>query len=182
MRRIIIVDYNPQWTTLFEEERVRLMQVIGEYVVAVEHVGSTAVTGLGAKPCIDIMIGVESLGDADALCMEPILKLGYIYQPDYEDAMPFRRYFYKNAPPAHSYHHSHHLHLVETTQPFWEDHLLFRDYLQSHSGIAEAYEDLKRELAPQFTRGNDYAEAKTEFIEATLAKARQWATKTSGAK
>jgi GrpB-like predicted nucleotidyltransferase (UPF0157 family) len=177
MRRIIIVDYSPQWATLFEEERARLMEAISDYAIAIEHVGSTAVTGLGAKPCIDIMVGVESLAEADAHCIEPVLKLGYIYQVDYEDVMPFRRYFYKPAPPSYAYDHSHHLSLVETTHSFWEDHLLFRDYLQSHPIIAEAYEELKRELAPQFAHSDDYTEAKTEFIEATLAKAREWATK-----
>jgi GrpB-like predicted nucleotidyltransferase (UPF0157 family) len=64
--------------------------------------------------------------------------------------------------------------VVETTSPFWQDHLLFRDYLRAHPEIAWDYERVKCSLAPHFTNGNDYAHAKTDFILEILEKARAW--------
>ncbi len=171
MRKIIIVDYNPQWPVMYEEARARLLNVIGSYTEQIEHIGSTSVPGLGAKPVIDILIGVRALEDADAHCIEPVVGLGYEYIQRYEVEMPFRRYFRQdNAEGIRT----HHIHLVEITHSFWARHIVFRDYLRTFPDTAAAYEKLKRELAPQFTDGNEYANAKTDFIEATITKAFVW--------
>lgn len=168
-RKLVIVDYDPQWPTIFDKEKTRLLDAIGSYVTAIEHIGSTSVPNLGAKPVIDIMVGLRHLADA-AHCIAPLENLGYVYVPDFEDAMPYRRYFRKTLP--HDPHeHTHHIHMVETQHEFWSRHLLFRDYLRTHPDDAAAYEKLKRELAPQFTSGSEYADAKTEFITAIMAKA-----------
>jgi len=169
-RKIVIVDYDPRWPVLYEAERTRLLAAIGAYITAVQHVGSTAVPGLAAKPVIDIMIGVDSLADADP-CVEPIINLGYIYVPEYEDEIPERRYFKKLLADGT---HTHHIHAVETSSAFWHDHLLFRDYLITHPQTAWEYERLKRSLAPHFSNSNDYSDAKTDFILEVLAKARLW--------
>jgi GrpB-like predicted nucleotidyltransferase (UPF0157 family) len=170
MRRIVIVDYDLRWPTLYEEERARILAAIGPYITAIEHVGSTSVPGLGAKPVIDIMLGVQRLADAD-LCIEPIQNLGYIYVPEYEDEIPGRRFFKKLLADGT---HTHHLHLVETSSAFWEEHLLFRDYLRTHPETAWDYERIKRNLAPHFNNGNDYSHAKTDFILSVLTQARAW--------
>ncbi len=148
------------------------MAVIGDYVVDIQHIGSTSVPGLGAKPVIDIMIGVRSLADADAYCIEPIVGLGYEYVKAFEVELPFRRYFRKdNADGVRT----HQIHLVEITSEWWERHLIFRDYLRTHPEASEAYERLKRELAAQpFETTNDYADAKTEFITAMEVNAFAW--------
>jgi len=170
MRQIIIANYDLRWPVMYEEERTRILAAVGRYITAIEHVGSTAVPGLGAKPVIDIMLGVDTLADADP-CIEPIINLGYVYVPDYEDEIPNRRFFKKMLADGT---HTHHVHLVETSSEFWEDHLLFRDYLRAHPEIAWDYERVKRDLAPHFNNGNDYSDAKTDFIQSVMEMARAW--------
>jgi len=167
-RPVVIVDYDPEWPLLYEQEKARLLRVIGRWVVAIEQVGSTAVPGLGAKPIIDVMVAVRRLADAEK-CIEPLQSIGYEYVPRGEDFIPERRYFHKGPPEART----HHLHMVERTSDFWERHLLFRDYLRTHPKTAQEYEQLKRELAARY--GSDrlcYNDAKTPYIEAVVAKAR----------
>lgn len=166
---IEITDYDPAWPRLFEEEKARILETIGPWVVAVEHVGSTAVPGLGAKAIIDIMAGIRDLSEAPN-CIGRLEGLGYEYRPDLEVEMPERRYFRKFDSLGVR---SHHLHMVEDTSDFWGRHLAFRDYLRSRPDQAERYYRLKKELASRF--GSDrigYTEAKTEFIEGALTRAR----------
>ncbi len=164
---VVIVDYDPQWPILYEEEKGRILEAIGRVIVAIEHVGSTAVPGLGAKPIIDIMVGVGHLADAER-CIEPLQAIGYGYVPEHEVSMPQRRYFQKGPPDAHR-----HLHMVELASEFWQRHLLFRDFLRDHPQVAQEYDRLKRELAARY--GSDragYTEAKTSFIRSVEARAR----------
>lgn len=163
-----VVPYDPRWPAMFEEDRRRILDACGGQVAAVEHVGSTSVPGLGAKPIIDVMAGLRSLDDAP-LCVTPLHRLGYVYVPRHEVIMPERRYFRRGSPGAGT----HHLHMVELGSDFWVEHLLFRDYLRAHPGAAGAYEALKRKLAA--AHGPDrgaYTEAKTDFIRSTVEKAR----------
>ena len=164
---VMIVDYDPQWPILYEEEKARILDVIGHKVVAIEHIGSTAVPGLGAKPIIDIMVAVRHLADAEE-SVKPLQSIGYEYVPEHEDSIPERRYFCKGPPEAHR-----HLHMVERTSDFWERHLLFRDYLRAHPKVARQYYKLKRQLAAKW--GPDrhvYTDAKTSFIESIITRAR----------
>src|SRR3989454_2916254 len=91
---IVIVDYDEHWPELFERERLRIAQALSDLAVTVEHVGSTAVASLAAKPVIDIMVGVDSEQALDR-CIERIKRLGYEYDPDWEVSMPNRRHFPK---------------------------------------------------------------------------------------
>lgn len=164
---VVIADYDPQWPILFEEEKGRILGVTGERVLAIEHIGSTAVPGLGAKPVIDIMVGVRRLADAKE-CVEPLRSIGYKYEPEAEAEIPERRYFDKGLPGART----HHLHMVEVSSDFWERHLLFRDYLRKHPGVAGQYYRLKKELAARYkTDRAGYTEAKTAFIRSVEDKA-----------
>lgn len=166
---ITIVDYNPAWSELFKVERDTLLAAIGDHVEAVEHIGSTAVPGLAAKPVIDIMIGVDTLAEADAYCVEPIIGLGYEYVKAFEKDMPFRRYFRKD---DRNGTRTHQIHLVEMGSDWWNRHLAFRDYLRVHDDVREDYEQLKRELATRdFASVSAYADAKTEFIRSIEEKA-----------
>jgi GrpB-like predicted nucleotidyltransferase (UPF0157 family) len=153
---IEIHDYDPGWPARFEAERAALLAAVGGALADLEHVGSTAVPGLAAKPIIDILAGVASLADAER-CIAPLAALGYAYVPAYEAAVPERRYFRK---PGF------HLHMVELGGPFWDRHLLFRDYLRAHPKQALHYQQLKRVLAARC--GDDpeaYTRGKGGFVQ-----------------
>lgn len=158
---VVIVDYNPAWPEMYREEERRVLGAIGPCVVAIEHVGSTAVPGLCAKPIIDIMVGIRSLSDAPA-CLEPLQGLGYEYHPRAEAMLPERRYFGRTG---------YHLHMVEATSDFWRRHIRFRDRLRAEPETALAYGELKQRLAARFgTDRGGYTEAKTEFIEGVVRR------------
>ena len=168
--KVTIVDYNPIWPELFELEKGKLLAAVGDYVLDIQHIGSTAVPRLAAKPVIDIMIGVRTLTEADAACIEPIVQLGYEYVQAFETMIPFRRYFRKDSPDGVR---THQIHLVERESEWWQRHLAFRDYLWSHQEARTAYEQFKHDLvAQEWETINDYAEAKTDFIRTIEAKAR----------
>jgi len=165
---VVIVDYDPRWPGLYEEERDRILAIVGSLIIGIEHIGSTAVPGLGGKPIIDIMPGVRSLADAER-CLEPLEGIGYEYVPEYNELIPERRYFHKGPPQGRT----HHLHVVERASDFWERHLLFRDWLRTHPEDAQKYYLLKKELADRFGRDREgFTDAKTPFIEAIVASAR----------
>jgi GrpB-like predicted nucleotidyltransferase (UPF0157 family)/tRNA(Arg) A34 adenosine deaminase TadA len=166
---VVIVGYDPDWPAVYTQERARILDAVGDKLVAIEHVGSTAVPGLAAEPIIDMMPGVRTLADAEA-CIEGMERLGYTYVPDFEDSLPDRRYFSKRSPGRGS---SHHVHMAPITSKFWQRHILFRDYLRAHPEDARAYGDLKQRLAAQYGRDREgYTNAKTEFITQIEEKAR----------
>jgi GrpB-like predicted nucleotidyltransferase (UPF0157 family) len=105
---VVLVPYEEAWPSLFEEERTRIEGAVGPWVEEIEHIGSTAVPGLAAKPVIDIMVGVRSLEDTPALVAR-LETIGYEYVPELERQMPFRRYFRKLAGGRRT----HQIHLVE---------------------------------------------------------------------
>lgn len=179
---VIIADYDPAWPAKFQAERDLILRTCGNgALAAVEHVGSTAVAGLAAKPIIDIMPGLRSLDDAPSLI--PLLEsIGYEYVAAFEHdtssgpGMPFRRYLRKDE----NGHRAYHLHTVEVGSEFWVDHLLFRDYLRRHPDVAAEYGRLKREIAAAFNAtlmpdsdiNVGYTDRKTDFIESIKAQAR----------
>jgi len=141
-------------------ERARILAAIALPGVAVEHVGSTAVPGLAAKPIIDILIGLSHLEDA-AVVIPPLEGLGYEYLPERELETPERRFLARPKTKPRT----HHIHMVEVGSDFSERHLLFRDYLRAHPDAAREYEDLKRALAAQFRENREaYTEGKTPFV------------------
>ena len=165
---VVIADYDRRWLDMYAEEKRQILGAIGEWVVAIEHIGSTSVPGLAAKPIIDIMVGVHALDDAQH-CIAPLATIGYVYKPELEADIPERRYFNKGPQSDHR-----HLHMVEVSSKFWRDQLVFRDYLRSYPEMAAAYADLKRNLAARFqTDREGYTEAKTEFVQSVLRMARE---------
>ena len=169
-RSIAIADYDPKWPIMYEEEKAEILSVIGHKIVAIEHIGSTAVPNLGAKPIIDIMVAVRHLSDAEE-CIEPLKSIGYEYAPENEIAIPERRYFQKGPSEVPNQHL--HLHMVERTSDFWQRQLLFRDYLRTHPDVANKYYRLKKELAAKHGSNREaYTDAKTSFIESVVAQAR----------
>ncbi len=166
-RKVInIVSYDPSWPSMFEAARLALHAIFHDGG-QIEHVGSTAVPGLGAKPIIDIMIGLTTF-DRVTRAFPGLEGLGYEYVSEYEAEFPDRRYFRK--PAEHP--RTHHLHIVERGSNFWTRHLLFRDRLRGNRQIAKTYETLKRALAIRYRHdGVGYTNAKTEFIEGVLHEA-----------
>jgi len=161
---IVIAGYDRRWPAMFEAERARIVEAIGGWLVDIQHVGSTSVPGLAAKPIIDIMPGIRSLADAPRI-IDPLARIGYEYVPEYEDQLPERRYFRKPPGPERQWRRDFHMHIVETTSDFWRRHLAFRDYLRSHPEACAEYAALKRKLAAQFSADRDgYTDAKTGFI------------------
>lgn len=166
--KIIIADYDPQWPIYFAREKARLHGALGDRVVDIQHIGSTAVPGLAAKPVIDIIVGVASLAEADRDCVAPIVDLGYEYVKAYEKELPFRRYFRRHSPDGMP---TYHIHMLEVDSDWWRSHLAFRGRLRTDPAARTAYENLKRRLAQHdWPSGMDYARAKGEFIEALMKK------------
>lgn len=159
---IRIVPYDQTWPARFEEERVKLEEAIGRWIVGgIHHVGSTAVSGLDAKPIIDILVGVEDLESSRA-CFDLLAGLGYLYAPYRSEEM---HWFCKPDPS----HRTYHLHLVPVGSPRYEEELAFRDRLRADPTFADEYADLKRSLASRFRDDREaYTDAKAEFIHRTL--------------
>lgn len=163
-REVVVAEYDQSWPARYEEEKARIVEALGDAVVAIEHVGSTAVPGLAAKPIIDIMVGVRKLDDGER-CIRPLVAIGYEYRG--EAGVPGRHYFRKGDP------RSHHLHMAEHAGHFWERHILFRDLLREDRELAQQYGALKKELAAKYrTERLAYWEAKSPFIESVLDRAR----------
>ena len=95
---IVVSDYDHNWPTLFEQERTRIKKALGSFVLAIEHMGSTAVPDLPSKPIIDLLVGVPSLEEAKERCIKPIEALGYIYVPEYASWLPCELFFRKGPP------------------------------------------------------------------------------------
>ena len=168
-RRVDIVDYNPQWPEWFRQEKLRILGVIRHQAIAVEHIGSTAVTGLVAKPIIDVMVGLHRY-ETLVKCIPRLGAIGYEYVPHFELITPFRRFFHKGRDGQHT----HHLHLVESTHPFWEQHLIFRNVLRTHPRVRQEYAVLKRQLAHRFRYDiAAYSKAKSPFIRSVELRARR---------
>jgi GrpB-like predicted nucleotidyltransferase (UPF0157 family) len=173
---ILLADYDPRWPALFEEERARLEEAIGEWAVAIDHVGSTAVPGLAAKPVIDIAVGVRDIREGYKTIF-PLSKLGYRCMG--EGGIPERLYFKKpwnseSLRSPGSIPRTHQIHMYETTNPEWERHLIFRDYLRGHPDVRDEYEALKLHLAVEHAEDIEaYADAKSDFVSRILALARR---------
>ena len=166
--RVYLVEYDYDWPALFTDERDRIVGVLGADSIAVEHIGSTAIPGMAAKPIIDIMVMVDDI-ETGSIYFEPLKTLDYHYYPYGEDIFPERRWFCKPDPIERT----HHLHLVERNTPFHRDHLLFRDYLRTNADAARRYESLKRCLAERYPDDRDgYSDGKSDFVASILSTVR----------
>jgi GrpB-like predicted nucleotidyltransferase (UPF0157 family) len=162
---IEVVAYDPAWPSRFKEERAVLEGLLRHWLVAdIEHVGSTAVPGLAAKPVIDIMVPVESL-EASRGSIEAASHAGYIYWPYKADVM---HWFCKPSAARRT----HHLHIIPFGSSLWVERLRFRDAMRSDSGLAERYAELKQHLAKRYRHDREaYTEGKADFVITALAEA-----------
>ncbi len=174
-RPIVVVAYDPRWPGLFAAERERLAPRLAGTGVEFEHIGSTAVPGLAAKPVIDIGLGLPDLPAAAGLI--PILEqAGYTYEPALEAALPERRFLWRVSAEGQRYH----LHLASVSSPVLVRPIVFRDDLRRHPEAAREYGRLKAGLAVQCGADmNAYVNGKTEFVERIMALALAEAALTS---
>ena len=162
-----LVPYDPAWPARFEREAARIHDVIGNCSLAIEHVGSTSVPGLLAKPILDLAIAVGSEVDADA-CIAPLEGLGYLYRGPYGDD-PRRRYYVRDEDGRRVSH----LHLYILPASAWDEKLAFPNALRSDPGLAAAYAAEKYRIAESVDWVKaSYSLAKGPFIERVLASLR----------
>jgi GrpB-like predicted nucleotidyltransferase (UPF0157 family) len=161
---IELAPYDPAWPQAFCEERDRLLSVFPTMLLAIEHIGSTAVPGMPAKPIVDILAGLESMSVADAL-FEPILANGYTTSRAFNEMLPDRRWFMRVTGGKRS----HHLHVVQFEGLVWRRHLLFRHRLRAAPTVADDYARLKTNLAVQYRHDREaYTEAKSAFVASVV--------------
>lgn len=161
---VIIAPYNLAWPAQFEAIAAPIRAVLGPLAMSVEHIGSTSVVGLAAKPIIDLDVVISSRLVLPQV-IEKLAELGYTHQGDL--GIAGREAFKKAADIRH------HLYVCSVDTPNLHEHLLFRDYLRTHPAEAAAYGALKMKLAEQYGEDRDgFTDAKTEFVQSILAQAK----------
>jgi GrpB-like predicted nucleotidyltransferase (UPF0157 family) len=164
-----IRPHDPRLLLAAETERGRLAELLAPWLAdGVEHVGSTAVPGLAAKPVIDLMASVRDLSAVVAQAGDGLAADGWCYVPPELDQRPWRRFFVK--PDESGQHRVAHLHLIQAGHPRWAEQLAFRDALRRDGQLARQYADLKRLLAARHVGDREaYSAAKAAFVANALA-------------
>jgi len=162
--------HDPRLLLAAEAERARLADVLAPWLVdGVEHVGSTAVPGLAAKPVIDLMASVRDLDEAVTQAGDALAADGWCYVPPELDARPYRRFFVM--PDESGQHRAAHLHLIKAGHPRWAEQLAFRDALRRDGELARQYGELKKQLAARHPGDREaYTAAKAAFVANAIAR------------
>ena len=167
---IEIVEYDSTWPDRYEEMRSRLTQTLGPVALRIEHVGSTSVAGLPAKPVVDIQVSVPDVEDDDAY-RELIESLGF--------QLRFIEVGHRYFQPPPGLPRTYQIHVCTIGSEWERVHLLFRDYLRAHLQVAYEYGAMKKRLAGQYATDRiQYNDEKGPFITAVLAAAEDWAAET----
>lgn len=165
MASVRLVPYDDLWPREFAAEAARIETAFDDLPIRLEHIGSTAIPGMSAKPVIDILAGCPANVNR-APYVAAFKQLGYAHRGN--AGLPGRNYFVRGSPRSHQ------VHLVSWSGALWRDHLVFRDYLRAHADVARQYEELKRQLAITFADDTHaFSEAKGPFIRAVLRDARR---------
>ena len=160
-----LVDYDPEWQAAYEAERQRIATALGNTALAIEHIGSTSVPGLRAKPILDILVGVATLADWEK-CHAPLVALGYDYAVN--AGIPNHYIFGRGRDETER---THLVHIVEHASPTWDSEILFRDALRSDPELCRAYVEAKEaaiRAAP--TVRSEYNAHKSAFVQEAKAK------------
>jgi GrpB-like predicted nucleotidyltransferase (UPF0157 family) len=169
MKKVEVVPHDPRWRDSFAAEAKDVAAALGENLVAIHHIGSTAIPGIHAKPVVDLLVEVRDIAGLDA--RSPAMEsLGYEVMGEY--GIPGRRYFRKSNREGTR---THHVHAFETGSGEVQRHLAFRDYMIAHPADAQAYSELKQKLAAEHARSIDgYMDGKDGFIQEMDRRAAQW--------
>ena len=169
MKKVEVVPHNPRWRNAFEAEAKHIGAALGENVVAIHHIGSTAIPDIYAKPVIDLLVEVGNITEVDerSSAMEA---LGYEAMGEF--GIPGRRYFRKdNQEGIRTYQ----IHVFDAGSAQIDRHLAFRDYMIAHPEDARKYSELKRKLAKEHSQSiNGYMDGKDSFIKEIDRKALRW--------
>jgi GrpB-like predicted nucleotidyltransferase (UPF0157 family) len=168
---IRVVPYDPEWAAMFARQAAELRDALGAVALRIDHIGSTAIPQLVAKPVIDVQISVADFEPLDAY-RRPLERLGYVFRADNPDRT--KRYF--REPPGQRRTHIH----VRRAGSFSEQvALLFRDFMRVHADVAAEYAELKIKLAERYSGDRTaYTDAKGPFIWSVIAQADAWAQRT----
>lgn len=163
-----LTQHNPQWRAEFTKEKKRLTKILGKHFLAVEHVGSTAIPGLKAKPIMDLLVAVKSIDDFDNYT-KLLEKLDYAFMRD--NRKDQEHVLYVKGPEAKR---THYLKLCQLDSDFWQEHILFKEYLMSHPEKLKEYEELKVKLAKKYKDDRyKYTKKKEDFIQKVLKLAQK---------
>ena len=171
MKRVVVVPYDPRWVDAFALASAQVVKQLGENLLAIHHIGSTAIPNIHAKPVIDMLAVVRDITRVDA-CNPKVEALGY--QAMGEFGIEGRRYFRRDDASGIR---THQIHTFEQGSPHIDRHLAFRDFLRAHPMLANHYSDLKRSLAQ--ANPNDieaYMDGKDGFIKEMEAQALAWSS------
>lgn len=168
---LVLSSYQEAWPQAFGTAKQELLSVFVRTDVQIEHIGSTSVLGLSAKPVIDVLLGAANLSDIEAK-IPALEQRAYRYVAKYETEIPQRRYFVKAAQTEMSSTPFRlHIHGVVIGSQLWREHLFFRDQLREHPTLREEYQALKLRLATELAHDKSaYTEAKAPFIRSVLAQ------------
>ncbi|PLS17403.1 GrpB family protein [Bacillus sp. M6-12] len=159
---VFLIPWTDDWQKEFLSEKGKIQEVIGQHILAIHHIGSTAVKYLRAKPIIYIAVEIKAFQDGEK-CVKPLESLGYSYKGT--NILPDRYYFNKGEPRTHQ------IHLYQSRNKYLLEQLNFRDYLRSNKAARIQYEQLKLELS-KINKDNKhkYANDKTNFVKLILDK------------
>ena len=167
MRKVEVCSYSQNWSELFEEESEKLNLILGNEMIEIHHIGSTAVAGLYAKPIIDILPVVKDINIVEKY-YEEMIRIGY--EPKGENGIPGRRYFQKGGD-----NRTHHIHIYQIGSSEIKRHLAFRDYLRNHPDVKQSYGELKIKLAQQFPYDiTSYINGKQNLVKVIEKRAMDW--------
>jgi GrpB-like predicted nucleotidyltransferase (UPF0157 family) len=171
MRKVEVVAHDPRWRDAFEAEAEHVAAALGENVVAVHHIGSTAIPNICAKPVVDLLVEVRDIIEVDG--RSPAMEsLGYEVMGEF--GIPGRRYFRKDNQEGIR---THQIHAFAAGSAEVERHLAFRDYMLAHPEDAQKYSELKRKLAEEHPQSMDgYMDGKDGFIKEMDRRAARWRT------
>ena len=175
MKKVEVVPHDPRWPDAFEAEAKHVVAALGENVVAIHHIGSTAIPNIYAKPVLDLLVQVRDITEVDG--RSPAMEsLGYEVMGEF--GIPGRRYFRKDNQEGSR---THQIHAFESGSAEVERHLAFRDYMIAHPLDAQRYSELKRKLADEHPQSIDgYMDGKDSFIKEIDRRAARWRASTAG--
>jgi GrpB-like predicted nucleotidyltransferase (UPF0157 family) len=159
---VVVVAHDPKWAADFEEEKERIVSALADRALEVEHVGSTAIPGLAAKPVLDVAVALQSINEPQE-AIRLLEAAGYERRPagDFPGRLFLRRF--------EGARRMSHLSLAELGSGFWREHLAFRDALRADPELADRYADLKRSLAAAYGSDREaYTEGKNSFVREVL--------------
>lgn len=189
--KVRLEPYNPEWKNDFEQHGIRISEALSPLHPSIDHIGSTSLGDIAAKPIIDILVGVQNASQLDE-AINPMLAAGYTYLEKFTSGTPYRRFFVKlvalSPKPlpgtlhaadtlafGREYDTAANIHVIVKNTYHWMRHIAFRDYLRAFPEIRFAYEDLKRNIAKiDFDDPLEYNTHKEAFIGEHQVKAVAW--------